>query len=102
MNEYAITAVDAALVSAASAYASWLWDHKKHEPDWVWTGVVAGTALCLGAAGVQGRIAGGDWQDHERRVWRAFMLGGAPIIVGEIAQWLTQRAKRRDYARQRR
>lgn len=97
----AATVIDAALVSAASAYASWLWDHKKYEPDWIWTGVVAGAAGCLVAAGLQSRIAGGDWRDHERRVWRAFALGGVPIIVGEIAQWLVQRDQRQRYLRQR-
>lgn len=100
MEQVAETAIDAALISASAAYALWLAHEKRHEPDWTWVSVVAGAALCLGAAGAQSRIAGGGWQDHERRVWRAFVLGGAPIIVGEIAQWLERREVRARYIRQ--
>jgi hypothetical protein len=94
-------AIDAALVTISSAYAAWLRAHKRHEPDWTWISVVAGTALCLAAAGAQSRLCGGAWHDHERRVWRAFALGGTPIIVGEVAQWLERRAERARYLQQR-
>lgn len=99
MDRVASIAIDAALVTTTSAYAAWLAHEKRHEPDWTWVSVVAGTALCLGAAGAQSRLAGGAWRDHERRVWRAFVLGGMPIIVGEIAQWLARRAERERYRR---
>lgn len=101
MNEIASIAIDAALVSAGSAYASWLWDHKEYEPDWIWVGVVIGAAGCLAAAGAQARLGGGDWRDQEWRTWRAFVLGGVPIIVGEVTQWLVQREQRQRYLKQR-
>ena len=93
--------IDIALVGISSAYAALLTQEKRHEPDWTWVSVVAGTVLCLTAAGGQSRLAGGDWQDHERRVARAFALAGTPIIVGEVAQWLARRAERQRYLRQR-
>lgn len=101
MDHVASIAIDAALVGAGSAYASWLWDHKGYEPDWIWVGVAIGAAGCLVGAGAQGRLAGGGWREQQWRVWRAFVLGGVPIIIGEITQWLVQREKRQRYLRQR-
>ena|ERR1044071_778362 len=90
-------AIDIGLVLLSSAYARWLERHKRAEPDWTWLEVVAGTALCLAAAGLRSRMCGGDWRDHERSVWRAFALGGAPIVVGEIDQALRAWADRTAY-----
>ncbi len=93
--------IDMALVGVSSACAALLAQEKRHEPDWTWVTVVAGTSLCLAAAGAQSRLLGGTWQAHERRVWRAFIIGGVPIILGEIEQWRARRAERERYLRQR-
>lgn len=90
-------AIDIGLVLTTSAYAWWLEHHKRAEPDWTWLEVVFGTALCLTAAGLKSRIRRGDWHDHERVVWRAFVLGGMPIIAGEISQALRAWAERAAY-----
>lgn len=91
-------ALDIALVAATSMYAQWLAEHKEPEPDLVWLEVVAGTALCLAHAGVRSRIKGSDWRSHEIETWRSFALGGAPIIVGELAQAWRRRQKRQELA----
>lgn len=95
-------AIDIGLVLICSAYAWWLDRHKRAEPDWTWLEVVAGSALCLGAAGLKSRVRGGDWRDHERAVWRAFCLGGMPIIAGEISQALRAWGDRTAYRASRR
>lgn len=86
-------ALDAALVTATSAFAAWLDDddNKRHEPDKTWLEVVFGVGLCLTYASARSRLTG---LAHERAVWRAFALGGAPVIVGEVAQW-RERLKQR-------
>lgn len=90
-------AIDIGLVLATSAYALWLDSHKKAEPDWTWVEVVVGTSICLLAAGLRSRVMGGDWRDHERATWRAFLLGGMPIIAGEVSQALRAWADRDAY-----
>ena len=87
--------LDTALVATTSAWAFWLYTHKNFEPDFTWVQVVAGTLLCLKHAREQGKLHGGDWQAHDHRVIRSFILGGTPIIIGEIAQWLALPAERR-------
>jgi hypothetical protein len=87
-------AADGALVTVTSAWALWLWNHKEFEPDWTWVQVVAGCGLCLGHAYIQGRLSGGDWQTHHMRIFRSFVIGGLPIIAGEVTQWLALRAER--------
>jgi hypothetical protein len=89
--------IDIALVLIMSGYAWWLDGHKRAEPDWTWLEVAVGTAICLVAAGLRSRTVGGDWQAHERATWRAFLLGGAPIIAGEISQALRAWAERDAY-----
>jgi hypothetical protein len=42
---------------------------------------------------------GGDWKVHNRNVWRAFILGGLPIISGEVSQALKRWADRDRYRR---
>lgn len=91
-------AIDIGLVLVTSAYALWL-DRQKHaEPDWTWVEVVIGTSICLAAAGLRTRAQRfASWEDHERTVWRAFLLGGMPIIAGEISQALNAWAARDAY-----
>lgn len=88
-------AIDGALVTTTSAWALWLYNHKEFEPDFTWVQVVAGCSLCLSHAHLQGRIAGGDWQAQQWQVFRSFIIGGIPIIAGEVTQWLALRAERR-------
>lgn len=97
MRPIASIVIDAALVTATSTFAAWLDTNKDLEPDFTWAEVAAGTALCLTAAGLQSRLVGGDWRAHEREVWRAFALGGPPVVVGEVRQWLRRRGERRRY-----
>jgi hypothetical protein len=94
--------VDIALVLIMSGYAWWLDSHKQAEPDWTWVEVAVGSAVCLIAAGLRSRFVGGDWRAHERHTWRAFLLGGAPIIAGEISQAIRGWSQRDAYKRPRR
>lgn len=89
---------DAALIVVTCAYARWLDESKDLEPDFVWLEVVAGTMLCLAHAHAGGRRHGGDWRAQQMRTVRAFVLGGIPIIIGELAQWLRRREERRRLA----
>lgn len=91
------TALDATLVATCCAYAAWLDTHKDLEPDHTWAEVTAGVALCLGHAAARHRL---DRGDYEATVWRSFALGAAPIIVGELRQWLARRAARSRYLAQ--
>lgn len=88
---------DAALITLSSIYARWLAEHKGGEPDWTWIEVAFGVSYCLGHAYAQGRRHGGDWRAQHHAVWRAIFLGGIPIAVGELDQWLARRARRRAY-----
>lgn len=90
-------AIDIGLVVATTAYSVWLDGHKHAEPDWTWLEVVVGVGAVLTAAGLRSRVLGGDWRDHERNVWRAFVLGGLPIISGEISQALRGWRDRDEY-----
>jgi hypothetical protein len=89
-------ALDTTLIAATCLYAAWLDEHKDLEPDHTWLEVVGGVALCLAQADCQAR-----WghPDYRRAVWRAFALGGTPIIVSELLQWRRRVAERRRYAR---
>lgn len=98
MPTFVDIAIDAALVTSCCAYAAWLEEHKKLEPDWTWVEVGIGTVLCLTAAHLHSRQHGGDWQSGERRVWHAFSIGAPPIIIGELRQWLKRREERHRYA----
>jgi hypothetical protein len=87
-------ALDCALITTTSAWAFWLARHKEFEPDFTWVQVVAGTLVCLVHAQAQGALNSGDWQAQQWRVVRSFIVGGTPIIIGEIAQWLARPAER--------
>jgi len=97
MDERDADTVDVALMLVTSGYALWLDHHKEHEPDWTWLEVVVGTAICLTAAGLRSRALGGDWRAHERSVIRAFVLGGLPIVAGEVSQALRGWGERERY-----
>lgn len=88
-------ALDGALITTTSVWALWLASHKQFEPDFTWVQVVAGCSLCLAHAHAQGALAGGDWRAHQIRIFRSFVIGGVPIIAGEVTQWLALRAERR-------
>lgn len=92
-------AIDIGLMMVTTAFALWLDTHKEHEPDWTWVEVAVGTTICLVAAGLRTRVTGGDWRTHERNTWRAFILGGLPIIAGEVSQALRGWAERDRYRR---
>lgn len=94
-RQVAILATDALLIATTSAYARWLDRHKELEPDWTWLEVVLGNVLCLAHAAVCARLDPDT--AHEGHTVRAFVLGGIPIIVGEVAQWAHRRGERRRY-----
>lgn len=82
-------AIDIGLVVTTLGFALWLDNHKAQEPDWTWAEVVVGCAVCLVAAGLRTRAQPpSDWRAYERNTWRAFVLGGLPIIAGELSQAL--------------
>ena len=85
-------ALDTGLVALASAGSLWLRSHKTLEPDWTWVEVTIGVGTCLLVAEAHGRLAGGDWRDQQCRVIRTLALAGAPIIVGELAEWRERQA----------
>lgn len=99
MNEHDADTIDLGLMLTTTAYALWLDQHKEYEPDWTWVEVVVGVSICLVAAGLRTRARGGDWRAHEKNVWRAFVLGGLPVIAGEISQALRRWADRDRYRR---
>lgn len=96
------SAIDIGLVLVMSGYAWWLDGHKSAEPDWTWVEVAVGTGACLIAAGMRTRATGGTWQSHEANTWRAFLLGGAPVIAGEISQAIRAWSQRDAYRETRR
>ena len=57
------------------------------EPDLTWLEVVIGVALCLAAPAIVARWSGvPTWQAYEALTWRAFLIGGAPIIIWQIGR----------------
>ena len=88
---------DMLLVATSCAYAAWLARHKRQEPDWTWVEVAFGVGFCLAHAYAHGQRHGGDWRTQHRAVWRAFVLGGVPIVLGEVRQWLAHRGPRSAY-----
>ena len=92
------TALDAALVATSSAYAAWLAEHKSAEPDWTWAEVGVGCAYVLLHAAARGALTAGDWRAGQAEVWRSFVIGGIPIVAGELAQWWRRRKTRKEFA----
>jgi len=92
-GDVSTTLLDAALVAATCAYAAWLDEHKGLEPDHTWAEVVFGVVLCLAQAEAQHQVGMG----YRRAVWRSFVLGGTPIIIGELTQWVQRIADREAY-----
>jgi hypothetical protein len=86
------TVLDSSLVALCAAYAHWLDGHKDMEPDQTWLEVAAGVALCLAQAELSHRWAG---LPYRLAVWRAFFLGAAPIVVGELNQaWRAEKKRK--------
>ena len=57
------------------------------EPDLTWLEVVIGTALCLAAPYADQRLNGPLTSElYEQRVWAAFLIGGAPVVIWQLAQ----------------
>lgn len=78
---------------------------KKHvwEPDFTWLEVIIGVVICLAAPAADVRVNGPYTAEaYEARVWLAFVVGGAPIVIWSIARtvraWrrISQRIWRRD------
>lgn len=68
------------------------------EPDLTWLEVVIGTALCLLAPSLDQRLNGPLTSEiYEQRVWLAFVIGGAPIVIWQLGQsvWARLRVERR-------
>lgn len=88
--------IDLSLLTTTTLYAAFLEAYKhRWEPDWTWLEVVAGTAMCLGAASLRTRLdPAASWQSHEQNVARAFIVGGFPVIA-----WQVGRMIKHDYAR---
>jgi hypothetical protein len=57
------------------------------EPDLTWIEVVVGVTLCLAAPALVARWEGvPTWQAYEALTWRAFLIGGAPIVLWQIGR----------------
>lgn len=57
------------------------------EPDLTWLEVVVGVAICLAAPALVARWMGvPTWQAYEALTWRAFIIGGAPIVLWQIGR----------------
>ena len=83
------TLVDVTLAGATTAYAVWLWAHRRApRPEGTWAKVVFGDALVLAAAALRHRLTGGS---YEHAVWWCFVVGGAPIIAGELLQTIERK-----------
>lgn len=69
------------------AYAALLAKYRHlWEPHLTWLEVVIGTALCLLAPYLAARTAVLTWAEYEALVWAAFAVGGAPILIWQLAQ----------------
>jgi hypothetical protein len=71
---------------ATALYALLLSRIPKRDPDFTWLTVIVGVAICLGAAHLD-RLWNGPLTSevYEWRVWQAFLLGGAPIVIWRIS-----------------
>jgi hypothetical protein len=79
---YSYLFAGATLYAALLARFRHLW-----EPHLTWLEVALGTALVLLAPYLDARYNGPLTSEvYEQRVWLAFLVGGAPIIVWQLAQ----------------
>lgn len=86
--------VDLGLFATTTSYAIWLWAFRKRPaPHTTWVKVVVGDTMVLAAAALRFRVGGGD---YERGLWWSFVVGGAPIIIGELAQSLERKTELRE------
>jgi hypothetical protein len=82
--------VDLALVATTSAYAAWLWTYRRRpQPHTTWIKVVVGDGMCIIASACRSYGAGLPY-DLGHVVW-AFVVGGTPIVIGELLQELERR-----------
>jgi len=83
------------LLATTTIYAALLaWKKHLWEPDFTWLEVVIGVTFCLAAPYADQRYNGPLTSElYEWRVWQAFLVGGAPIIIWSIIR--TVRAWRR-------
>lgn len=86
-------ALDTALVALSCTYAEWLAEHKELEPNWTFIEVGAGVGYCLLHAYLRGGRRGGDWRAGQGEILRSLVMGGTPIVIGELAQWIQRREK---------
>jgi len=79
---YAYLFAATTLYAALLAYLRHLW-----EPDLTWLEVIIGVTLCLLAPYLDSRLNGPLMSEtYEQRVWLAFLVGGAPIVIWQLAQ----------------
>jgi hypothetical protein len=77
------------LVLMTTLYALFLECFKhRWEPHLTWLEVVVGTAICLSVPANLARAIGGDWAAYEQRTWAAFLVGGFPIVVWQLARMI--------------
>lgn len=80
-------AIDCYLFAATALYAAVLSRFPKRDPDFTWLTVAIGVAICLAAPAIDQRQNGPLTSElYEWRVWQAFLIGGAPIVIWQISQ----------------
>jgi hypothetical protein len=58
----------------------------KRDPDFTWATVIVGVGICLLAPALDQRNNGPLTSElYEWRVWQAFLLGGAPIVIWRVS-----------------
>jgi hypothetical protein len=85
------TVIDVLEIAASCAYARWLKQHKGLEPKMTFLEVIFGVGYTLGFSTFRGLLYGGSWWDQSRRFAHDLALASAPIIAGEIEQWVEAR-----------
>jgi hypothetical protein len=96
---------DVMLAATTTAYSALLEsiDHKETvEPDLTWLEVVIGNALVIFAAMLRIRLQAESgtvptWQDYERAVQRAMLVGGGPVIAWQLWQTFRRQEVHIDY-----
>lgn len=85
------------LAATVALYAILL-HHTKEllEPDLTWLEVVIGCAICLAfAAWRQRLLVETPWQEYERGVWLAFLVGGGVIIFWQVGRFIRRQQELR-------
>src|SRR5512138_186127 len=81
------------LFAVATIYAALLAAFKHYwEPDLTWLEVIVGVGLCLLAPYLDQRWNGPLTSElYEQRVWVAFVVGGFPVVVWQLAKSIKAR-----------